>query len=180
MPDLPSAPGPRQELVDLIDADDRIIGWARRRQVRSLNLLHRGVGIICYNSRSEIYLHRRTSTKDVFPGLLDMFVGGVVGRGESYLASARRELAEELGIVGPSPNFLAKHLYLGPHNRSLVAVYDVEWNGPIEHQPEEVEWGRWICRHELQRQITPGEFVPDGLEIYERLRDEKLLRRHPD
>jgi isopentenyldiphosphate isomerase len=172
----PAADDPCQELVDLIDADDTVIGWARRQKIRSLNLLHRGVGIICYNSSDEIYVHRRTTTKDVFPGLYDMFVGGVVGRGESYDASAVREIAEELGIVGPAPRFLTKHLYIGPRNRSLVAIYDVEWNGPIAHQPEEVEWGTWIERRALERQIGPWEFVPDGLEIYRQLEDEKLLR----
>ena len=55
--ELEEASDASSEPVDLIDADDRIIGWARRGQIPALNLLHRGVGIICYNSRSEIYLH---------------------------------------------------------------------------------------------------------------------------
>ena len=59
-------------------------------------------------------MHRRTDTKDVFPGEYDMFVGGVVSAGESYDDSALREIGEELGIVGPTPEFMFMHRYEGP------------------------------------------------------------------
>jgi isopentenyldiphosphate isomerase len=159
---------PGEELVDLIDAEDRVVGRALRRVVRLRNLLHRGVGILCRNQRGEIYVHRRTTTKDVFPGLYDMFVGGVVGPGEEYLEAARREIAEELGIVGPEPSYLFHHLYLGPHNASRVAVYKVTWDGPIRHQESEVDWGRWMAMAALLEKLDEWQFVPDGLEIFER------------
>ena len=156
-------------MVDLIDLDDRLIGWARRREVRRRNLLHRGVGILCRNSRGEIYVHRRTPTKDVFPGMYDMFVGGVVSRGENTADAARREIAEELGISGPRPRQIFHYLYLGPRNRSLVAVYDVVWDGEIHHQEEEVNWGAFLTPAALEERIHTWTFVPDGLEIYRNL-----------
>jgi isopentenyldiphosphate isomerase len=162
---------PAEELVDLIDEEDRVIGCAPRAEVRLRNLLHRGVGILCLNGRGEIYVHRRTETKDVFPGLYDMLVGGVVGRGESYGAAARREIAEELGIAGPEPLWLCRYLYLGPRNRSLVAVYRVVWDGPIRHQEEEIAWGSYLAPVELERRLAEWEFVPDGLEIYRHLQE---------
>ena len=84
-------PSPGEELVDLIDRDDRVIGRASRRRVRAENLLHRGVGILCRNSGGLIYVHKRTDIKDVFPGMYDMFVGGVVEAGETYDEAASRE-----------------------------------------------------------------------------------------
>jgi isopentenyldiphosphate isomerase len=140
--------------------------------VRRRNLLHRGVGILCRNSAGKIHVHRRTMTKDVFPGLHDMLVGGVVGRGESFEDAARREIEEELGIAGAAPEFLCHHLYLGPQNRSLVAVYRVVWDGPVRLQEEEIAWGAYLSREELERRLQLREwtFVPDGLEIWERLR----------
>src|SRR5262245_22724401 len=101
---------PGDELVDLVDGENKVIGWTTRREIRAKNLLHLGVGILCRNSRGEIYVHRRTITKDVFPGMYDMFVGGVVGKGESYPDAARREILEELGIKGPEPKSLFLHL----------------------------------------------------------------------
>ena len=59
---------PREELVDLIDEQDHVIGWARREKIRRLNRLHRGVGIPCLDPDGRIYVNRRTETKEVFQG----------------------------------------------------------------------------------------------------------------
>lgn len=168
-------PGPGDEIVDLIDLEDRVIGQAPRREVRRRNLLHRGVGILCRNSRGEIYVHRRTRTKDVFPGQYDMFVGGVVGRGEAYRDAASREVAEELGVVGAELVRLFDHTYIGPDNRARVEVFSVVWDGPIRHQAEEVEWGAWMATVEIEERIREWPFVPDGLEIWI-----ELQRRCPE
>lgn len=157
-----------EEWVDLVDEANRVTGRAARREVRARNLLHRGVGILCRNPGGEIYVHRRTETKDVFPGLHDMLVGGVVASGERYGHAARREILEELGIDGPEPRFLFYHLYLGPLNRSWIAVYEVEWDGAIRHQASEVAWGAYLSLEDLRSKLDTWEFVPDGLEIFRR------------
>lgn len=159
-----------EEWVDLVDRENRVIGRTVRSEVRQKNLLHRGVGILCKNSRGEIYVHKRTDTKDVFPGLYDMFVGGVVASGEDYVVAAQREIAEELGIVGPILTHLFDYLYWGDHNRSWVAVYSVEWDGPIRHQQSEVAWGAYFTFEELLAKLNEWTFVPDGLEIFEHYR----------
>jgi isopentenyldiphosphate isomerase len=173
---------PGEERVDLVDLENRVIGQTLRREVRSRNLLHRGVGIICFGREGRVYVHRRTETKDIFPGMYDMFVGGVVASGESYRAAAAREVAEELGIVGPRPDYLFSHLYLGDRNRAWIQVYRVEWDGPIRHQPEEVSWGSWIEEADLEGMIRERPFVPDGLEIYRRYQDwrDPLPSRSPE
>lgn len=164
---MPSGePDPRDEPVDLVDEAGRVLGRAPRREVRAKNLLHPGVGILCWNRTDELYVHRRTETKDVFPGLYDMFVGGVVACGESYESAAAREVEEELGIAGAALEPLFVHVYRGPHNWSRVAVFELEWNGPIRHQASEVAWGAWMRVEELDRRIAEWPFVPDGLELY--------------
>jgi isopentenyldiphosphate isomerase len=164
-----SSPDPGDEWVDLVDAQNRVLGKARRSDVRRRNLLHRGVGILCWNSRNELYVHRRTWTKDVFPGMYDMFVGGVVGAGEPELDAARREIREELGIDGPEPRYLLHHLYEGALNRAWVALHEVVWDGPIRHQTSEVEWGTFLTLKQILEKVEVWSFVPDGLEIFQRL-----------
>ena len=61
-----------QEYLDLVDENDNVIGKAPRSEVRARNLLHRGVGILVFNSRGELYVHKRTETKDIFPGMYDL------------------------------------------------------------------------------------------------------------
>jgi isopentenyldiphosphate isomerase len=157
-----------QEWVDLVDEGDQVIGRVTRAQMRAENLLHRSVAVLCQSSSGQVYVHRRTDSKDVFPGLYDMFVGGVVAAGESYDETATREIGEELGIIGPRPEPLFRHRYEGPGSRALIAVYRVTWDGPIVHQPSEVAWGKPCTIAEILANSAGWSFVPDGWEIFER------------
>jgi isopentenyldiphosphate isomerase len=159
---------PAGEIVDLVDERDEVVGRATRAEVRARNLRHRGTGVMVRNSSGAVYVHRRTETKDVFPGLYDMFVGGMVGAGESYEDAARRELAEELGITGVPLRFLFKHLYAGPDNHCFTAVYEVIWDKEVAPQESEIAWGEWVDEAALTDRLERREFVPDGLEIYRR------------
>ena len=161
-----------EEHLYVIDAQDRVIGTAPRFEVRRRNLLHRGVGILVFNSHGELYVHRRTETKDVFPGMYDMFVGGGVVAGEEYEAAARRECEEELGVRGGAWEHLFMYLYQGPRNRCMTGVYKVIYDGPIVHQPEEVAWGRFHALEEVVDLLAHLPFVPDGEEIFR-----EVLRR---
>ncbi|HZD72843.1 MAG TPA: NUDIX domain-containing protein [Actinomycetota bacterium] len=156
--------GAGEEMVDLVDEDDRVIGRAPRSEVRRRNLLHRGAGVLCRNSAGDVYVHRRTDSKDVFPGLYDAFAGGMVASGESYEDAARRELAEELGIVGTELRPLVKQRYRGPDLQTWNVVFETVWDGPISHQAEEVAWGAFVPVAELRRRLQTWRFVPDGLQ----------------
>src|SRR5680860_1615608 len=126
---------PGAEVVDVVDEDDRVVGYAARAEVRAKKLLHRGATILCRNSQGDIYVHRRTDDKDVFPGMYDACLGGMVGRGESYEAAARRELAEELGIEDAHLCFVFKHLYRGGDNPCWTEGYEVTRDGPVAAKP---------------------------------------------
>jgi 8-oxo-dGTP pyrophosphatase MutT (NUDIX family) len=143
-----------------------VIGTAPRAEVRRQKLLHRGIAVLCYNSSGEIYVHRRTATKDVFPSMYDMFISGMVSEGESYRDCAVRELAEEVGVAGPEPELLFKHLYLKRDNPSWVALFRVVWDGPIEPQAAEIESGSFLSPAELDSRLSDWPFVPDGLDAY--------------
>lgn len=158
---------PAEEVADLVDADDVVIGRATRREIRAGKLLHRGVAVLCRNDAGQVYVHRRTDTKDVFPGLYDMFVGGMVAAGEDYAVAARREVHEELGITG-LPVFLFKHRYDGRDNPCWLCVYEVAWDGPIAHQADEIAWGAFLSTDELTAKLDDWPFVPDGLEVFDR------------
>lgn len=103
-----------------------------------------------------------------------MFVGGVVGAGEGYDEAALREAGEELGVSGlPRPAYLFKFLYDDGAGRTWwSAVYEVRCELPVRPQAEEVAWHAFLPEDEVERRLRPGgwEWVPDGLEAYERLR----------
>jgi 8-oxo-dGTP pyrophosphatase MutT (NUDIX family) len=173
-----------EELAVLVDEDDRVIGEAPRSEVRRRNLLHRGTGVLCRNSAGEVYVHRRTDTKDVFPGMYDAFAGGMVASGETYEDAARRELAEELGVVGAELRPLLKHRYRGPALQTWNVVFEAIWDGPIVHQADEIVWGAFLPVAELRGRLEVWKFVPDGLLalrlILDRMGSRQAGRLDPD
>ncbi|MCU8595586.1 NUDIX domain-containing protein, partial [Streptomyces sp. A13(2022)] len=116
------------EILDVVDENDHVVGRARRGDVYARGLCHRCVFIWASDPEGRVFVHRRTATKLAFPDLYDMFVGGVVGAGESYDDAALREAEEELGVSGlPRPEYLFKFLYDDGDGRTWwSAVYEVE------------------------------------------------------
>jgi isopentenyldiphosphate isomerase len=161
---------PAQELVDVVDEDDLVVATVSRREIRARNLLHRCTYVLVRKTSGDILVHRRTNTKDVHPGVYDLFAGGVCGAGESYDDCAQREVAEELGVVGAELRFLFRHRYSGPHGQAWGAVYETRWDGPLALQASEVAWSEWVTPERLQQMLAELPFCPDSREIFERLR----------
>jgi 8-oxo-dGTP pyrophosphatase MutT (NUDIX family) len=178
--DTPAAPGrpaasadpadPADEILDVVDASDRVTGQARRGEVYAQGLLHRCVFVLARDAEDRIFVHRRTAVKLVFPSLYDMFVGGVVGSGESYDAAALREAEEELGVTGlPAPVPLFKFRYEGTGQSWWSWVYEVRCELPVSPQVAEVAWHAFLSAEELGQRLGEWPWVPDGLAAYARL-----------
>jgi 8-oxo-dGTP pyrophosphatase MutT (NUDIX family) len=160
------------EILDIVDENDRVTGQAPRGEAYARGLRHRCAFILARDSEGRIFVHRRTPTKLVFPSYYDMFVGGVVGAGESYDDAALREAEEELGVSGlPMPAFLFKFLYDDGAGRGWwSAVYEVRCDLPVSPQVEEVAWHAFLTPDELERRLPEWRWTPDGLAAFERLR----------
>lgn len=160
------------EILDIVDENDRVVGQSPRGAAYAQGLRHRCAFIQVRDAGGRLFVHRRTPTKLVFPSLYDMWVGGVVGAGESYDDAALREAEEELGVSGlPSPEFLFKFLYDdGAGQTWWSAVYEVRCELPVSPQVEEVAWHDFLPEEEVERRLSEWEWVPDGLDAYERLR----------
>ena len=153
-----------EELVALLDDDNRVCGSAPRSRVRRDNLRHGATGVLVRNSRGEIYVHRRTVTKDVYPGRYDLAAGGVIAYGEDPYDAAVRELAEELGITGVELAAFPEADYRDDDTSYHAYLYECVWDGPVVHQPEEVDWGGWLSPSEVLRRMDDPDwpFVPDS------------------
>ncbi|MFJ3902720.1 NUDIX domain-containing protein [Streptomyces sp. NPDC090025] len=168
-----SAANPSDEVLDVVDEHDRVTGQAPRGEVYARGLIHRCTFIQVRDAQDRIFVHRRTPTKLVFPSMYDMFVGGVVGAGESYDAAALREAEEELGVSGlPAPVPVLKFLYdsEGVAGKWWSAVYEVRCELSVRPQVEEVAWHAFLPEAELTARLAEWAWVPDGLAAYERLR----------
>jgi isopentenyldiphosphate isomerase len=159
------------EILDVVDLEDRVVGRLPRADVYARRLVHRCVFVLVRDGAGRVFVHRRTDDKLTYPGRYDMFVGGVVGAGESYDAAAVREAAEELGVSTPDrPRFLFRFLYHGATYGSWwSAVYELRHDGPVHPQESEIAWHGWVTEAELDRMRADLDWTPDSAEAYERL-----------
>jgi len=156
------------EQVALYDDEGRVAGSAPRSVMRSRNLRHAASSVVVRDPAGRVYLHRRTTTKDVYPGLLDFAAGGVVLAGEDPDDGAVREVEEELGVHGVPLVRLGAADYADDATRYRAFRYTVTWDGPVRWQPEEVSWGEWVELAELVRILDdePGTVVPDSIAVW--------------
>jgi isopentenyldiphosphate isomerase len=159
------------ELVDVVDAEDRVVGRATRTDVRRANLRHRSVYVLVFNRGGELFVHRRTPTKDVYPGHLDVAIGGVPLAGEDYEAAARRELGEEIGVVDVSPERLFALRYADAVTTLNGVVFRCVHDGPFALQASEIESGEFLPLAEVVRRVRQEPFCPDGLAVLARYRE---------
>ena len=151
------------EWVDEVDATDRVVARRTRAEIRRLRLWHRCVWIVVLDDAHRIFIHQRTSIKDVYPSFWDVACGGVVAAGESYDEAARRELAEELGIRGGAGAARASIVYQDASNRTLGRVYVRGFTGEPVLQESEIVRGEWVSGDELAQLLAARRFCPDGL-----------------
>ncbi|MHA6763513.1 NUDIX hydrolase [Streptacidiphilus sp. PAMC 29251] len=157
------------ELLDIVDAEDNVVGQALRGEATARRMRHRCVFILARDAEDRIFVHRRTAEKLVFPSLHDMFVGGVVGAGESYDEAAKREAEEELGVSGLAPTPLFRFLYDSPDHTWWSAVYEARVSGKVNPQVEEVAWHDFLTVDQVTERLQDWDWVPDGLAAWRRL-----------
>ena len=151
-----------EELIALYDDEGLPCGSAPRSLMRRDNLRHAATTVVVTNRTGMVYVHRRTDTKDVFPGMHDFACGGVIAAGEDPPTAALRALAEEPGIAGVELTELGAVDYSDEHTNYRSFRYQVGWDGPISWQPEEVAWGDWWRPEDILAKLSePDWCVPD-------------------
>jgi isopentenyldiphosphate isomerase len=160
---------PAEEIVAIVDRDNMPIGAVTRRIMRQQRLIHRASYILVFNTAGDLFIQKRTMSKDVYPGYWDLAAGGVVLAGESYEESARRELHEELGITGIKLRPLFDQYYEDEHNRVWGRIFACTSNGPFTLQAEEIDHGRFIPLDHIEQLHQSEPVTPDGLQLLQRL-----------
>lgn len=180
--DLPT----NDEIIDWI-ADDGVTTICRvpRKVAIQYTLLHKGIGVLLLNKEgNEIFVHQRSSTKRVFPSMYDMLIGGVCNSGEDSLVAMKRELKEEVSITvtdDTACRYLGTMRCQTSYNFCQVACYSINCSSAeqqnIKFADGEIQWGAFVSMVDLQERMlakeSPLEFVPDGLQVWKWMLDEK-------
>ena len=151
------------ELLDLVDADNTVIGTVPRSRVHGAPALrHRAVHVLVYDDRGRLLLQKRSAGKEIQPGKWDASVGGHLAAGESYPEAAARETAEELGLTVDAAALAPLHEYVwrSPLETEHVTSYRIEHGGPFRPHPEEVDEVRFWSAEELRGAAGTGVLTP--------------------
>ena len=157
------------ELIDICDENGHILGAAiPKSQVHQKGFWHHTVHIWIYNSKNEILLQQRTSTKEIFPNVWDIAVAGHISSNETPIHAALREIKEEIGLV-VLPNKLTelsiiKKNYTIPEKKiidnEIHHVFALKFSGKLDSltlQYEEVNDLKHISFNDFENELKNPE-----------------------
>ena len=167
------------EIFDVVDEADEIIGQATRTEVHRRKLRHRAVHVFVFNADGHLFIQKRSRNKDSFPGRQDSSASGHLSSGEDYDACAVREIAEELGLTIVA-NDLKKHFKIEACLETgweFVWVYSLQSGEPISINPEEIQSGAFFSPSQIQAAVAdhPEEFAPSFLRVFQEFDQRGLL-----
>lgn len=87
-----------EEMLDIVDDDDNVVGVASRTHIHDYHLPHREVAILFITPDGDIIFQRRSMMKATNPGLLAFAVAGHVTAGDTYEGAVLKEAFEETGL----------------------------------------------------------------------------------
>jgi isopentenyl-diphosphate Delta-isomerase len=149
------------EILEIVDFDDKVIGTATRGEIHRRGFFHRAVHIFVCNPVGRVYIQRRSDSKDRHPGKLDSSAAGHVDPGETYEQTAIRELEEELGIRAEVKEVLRVPASERTDNEHVV-LFQVMTESEPAPNAEEIQWGEFMSRERVTQLVeeTPEDFVP--------------------
>ncbi len=120
------------------------------------------VAFVCvFNSKNEMLIQQRQSTKRGWPDQWEISAGGAVMAGETSRIAAERETWEEIGLKVDLKDTRACLTVCEEH--CFIDIYlterDVELSS-LRLQKEEVQAVKWANQEEILAMIESGKFVP--------------------
>jgi len=162
-----------EEILDIVDEEDKFVRKATRKEVREKALMYRVSRVLIVNSKGEFLVQKRSMNKDIYPGYWDIGVAGTVSSGDGYIGTAMRELMEELGILGISNiqlmhSFLFKIKHHSSEDNSICKVYKLNYGGKLIMQRGEINKIQFLAAGEVKKLIAEKPFHPVGKMAFEK------------
>jgi isopentenyldiphosphate isomerase len=151
------------EIFPVVDEEGNTIGTAPRHVCHDGKsfLLHPVIHLHVINAKGNLYLQKRSMSKDIQPGKWDTSVGGHVSPGEAVEDAVKREAFEELGLEGISPLFIGRYVWKSSRERELVTSYKVVTDTLPVINLDEIDEGRYWSMEEIKENLGKGVFTPN-------------------
>jgi isopentenyldiphosphate isomerase len=151
---------PLDEMLDIVDDDDRVLSRAPRSRVLRDYHIHRAVMFFVFDDEERVLVNQRSEAKELYPSFWSIAFGGHVLAGESYDAAARREIKEETGLAAP-PRLITSFQKRTSDERENVKVYAVTADELPSLFPEEIAQGQFMTLAEVNEMLSRADFLPE-------------------
>ncbi len=159
----------QEEIFPLVDENGKVTGRATRAQCHDgSKLLHPVVHLHIFNSQGELFLQKRSLTKDIQPGKWDTSSAGHIDYGETAEVAVVREAFEELGITISHPELIDKYIIENEAERELSYIFRIVYDGEIHIDHQEVIDGRFWTLSEIQENLDSGIFTMNFVSDFRR------------
>lgn len=154
-----------EELVVLVNPEDKVLGLMEKQQAHINGLLHRAFSVFLFNENGEMLLQKRAAEKYHSPHQWTNAVCSHPRNEETYLEGAKRRLNEELGIdaeLSEKFHFIYKaDVGGGLWEHELDHVFTGTYNSDFHLNKDEVEEVRYISLKNLDKEISehPEQFT---------------------
>ena len=150
-----------EEKVILVDKNDNQVGLMPKLEAHEKGLLHRAFSIFVFNSRYELLLQKRASSKYHSGGLWTNTCCSHPREGEDTLDAANRRLDEEMGIK-TSLRKVYDFIYKAELDNQLTEhEFDHVFYGVCDRDPklnkDEAEDFKWVDMETLNNDIIKNE-----------------------
>ena len=137
-----------EEMLILVDENDKQMGTMGKMEVHRKGLLHRAFSVFIINEKNELLLQQRALSKYHSPSLWTNTCCSHQHEGETSTQAAKRRLNQEMGIK-TSLEFLFSFIYKAEFENGLIEhEYDHVFIGRSNQNPKvdksEVESWKWV------------------------------------
>ncbi|MBN1481831.1 NUDIX domain-containing protein [candidate division KSB1 bacterium] len=164
------------EWFDIVTPHGKVVGKAPRTLCHgNPALLHPVVHVHVFNSRGQLWLQKRASSKKIQPGKWDTSVGGHVSSGEKINDAVLREIKEELGVDKIPHEPLYMYIMKNEIESELVYTFRGFHDGPFIWPKDEIETGTFWKISDIRRNIGKGVFTPNFEQEFGFLEKKKIV-----
>lgn len=163
---LPREADHPEEMLDLVDENDTIIGSTTRKEVYAQGLQnYRVVHAFIINSEGKLWIPRRSASKKLYPNGLDYSIAGHVESGETYDEALVKEAREEVNLD------LEKIPYkevarFNPHTNNVHCfqrVYEIVSDTAPEYNRDDFSGYEWLTPKEMRERHEAGELMKSDI-----------------